>query len=129
MAHCMMNGIKIFPFHNGSIETARVPFGSQARLLAFPFHNGSIETMRKFIKDSEYRDFHSTMVRLKLPSRFRGSIRDKFPFHNGSIETLLNPGGGFFEAINFHSTMVRLRPKRARKRALYRLISIPQWFD
>ena len=77
-----------FPFHNGSIET-RWKRNDGGEIYSFPFHNGSIET------DSLYRCCKPL---------------GKFPFHNGSIETIIKRRIVEMDDLNFHSTMVRLRP-------------------
>jgi hypothetical protein len=90
------NGMFLFPFHNGSIETlgqkALTPYFTQTN-----FHSTMVRLRLgittsglywKLHKASErFRDFHSTMVRLR-PQR-----------------TVHIPS----EILDFHSTMVRLR--------------------
>ena len=99
--------------------------------------------------------FHSTMVRLRLKrTRAGGAVCGPFPFHNGSIEThICAMQDTHFQLFNFHSTMVRLRPKQDTPKSwwlsyfhstMVRLrldcvitsppyyslrISIPLWFD
>ena len=146
--------MRLFPFHNGSIETEYFTT-ADFHYCKFPFHNGSIETKKnsirywlgienfhstmvrlrpaiRYLVNVLNRDFHSTMVRLrhfKCVQFADAPARYGFPFHNGSIET--RSGSGRYNdkgLFPFHNGSIETERKMTWLELITK-ISIPQWFD
>ena len=102
--------IRIFQFHDGTIKRQKTK-GKYLVALLFQFHDGTIKSPSELLLRLHFRNFNSTMVRLKEIMFLSDCTHKLFQFHDGTIKSADQLHHLFYQNY-FNSTMVRLKGRK-----------------
>ena len=106
---CLYRLAFLFQFYNSAIKTPK-SFELNLQQKLFQFYNSAIKTKKLLIFENPFRNFNSTIVRLRHNGNAYGIMQQwSFQFYNSAIKTLKDGLSYGVSQIHFNSTIVRLR--------------------